>query len=142
MIAPEVIQFEARKHLGTPFRHQGRLPGVGLDCVGLLVMVARALGLEHVDRRAYTMRPDGHTLLETLRANPCLLELESPAHAIEGDVLVFEFAGPKWPQHAAIRTDIGMIHTYQRIGKVAEHGYDAEWRGRTTHAFRFKESGA
>lgn len=139
MISREAIVFEARKCLDTPFKHQGRLPGIGLDCVGLLVAVARGLHLPHVDRRAYSMRPDGKTLIETLRANPCLVELADKSMAVEGDVLVFEFLGPHWPQHAAIRTEVGMIHTYANQEKVVEHPYTEVWRNRTTHAFTWKE---
>ena len=29
----------------TPFHHQARLKGVGVDCVGLVIGVARELGL-------------------------------------------------------------------------------------------------
>ena len=31
---------EARRWLGTPWRHQARLRGVGVDCGGLVVCVA------------------------------------------------------------------------------------------------------
>jgi cell wall-associated NlpC family hydrolase len=140
MIARESIVAEARKCLKTRFKHQGRLPCVGLDCVGLLVAVARGLGLEYVDRPAYSKRPDGKVLVETLRSNPCLAELSDPTTAQIGDVIVIEFAGPEWPQHVAILTDRGMIHTYATLRKVVEHCYDAHWRAHTTHAFAFKEA--
>jgi cell wall-associated NlpC family hydrolase len=35
----------ARECLGTPFQHQGRVPGVGLDCVGVAIYAAREVGL-------------------------------------------------------------------------------------------------
>ena len=35
----------ARTYIDTPFQHMGRLPGVGLDCAGVLVCVARELSL-------------------------------------------------------------------------------------------------
>lgn len=126
----------ARECLGTPFRHQGRVPGVGLDCVGLLVWIARRLEIPHTDRKAYTRMPDGESLME------CLLQscdvLEGPARAQEGSVLVFEFLGPKWPQHVGVKTDRGFIHTYGHVGKVVEHVYNDEWRGRTVAALDFK----
>ncbi len=31
----------ARTWLGTPYHHQGRLKGVGVDCAGLLIGVAQ-----------------------------------------------------------------------------------------------------
>lgn len=33
------IVCSARKRIGTPFKHQGRKAGVGLDCIGLVVDV-------------------------------------------------------------------------------------------------------
>jgi cell wall-associated NlpC family hydrolase len=36
---------EARTWLKTPWRHQGRLKGIGCDCVGHIVCVPRALGI-------------------------------------------------------------------------------------------------
>lgn len=55
---------QARTHVGTPWVHQGRLPGVALDCAGLLIVVARELGLvpEDLDVNGYSRWPDG-TLL-------------------------------------------------------------------------------
>ena len=34
----------ARACIGTPFHHQGRRPGAGLDCIGLIVIALRAAG--------------------------------------------------------------------------------------------------
>jgi cell wall-associated NlpC family hydrolase len=126
----------ARRCLGTPFRHQGRLPGVGLDCVGLLVVVARECGITYRDERSYSRMPNGVTLMDRLLES--CDQHATAEDALPGSVLVFEFLGPKWPQHVGIRTDRGFIHTYGRIGKVCEHGYDAEWRGRTVAALDFK----
>ena len=55
----------ARSYIGTPFHHMGRLPGVGLDCVGVLICCARELGLvaPDFDIPAYTPSPDGGTML-------------------------------------------------------------------------------
>ena len=137
MISRSEIVETARACLGTPFHHQGRMPGVGLDCVGLVVVVAKKLEAAYTDMRAYSMRPDGKTLLEMLRFNSCLQELSSPDAAQSGDVLVFQFIGPVWPQHVGIRTDKGMIHTYTALKRVVEEPYSDVWRGRATHAFQF-----
>jgi hypothetical protein len=44
-VRPEALVAEARRWLGTPFRHQGRIRGEGVDCIGLVLEPARALGL-------------------------------------------------------------------------------------------------
>ena len=55
----------ARSYLGTPFAHAQRVPGVGIDCAGLLICVARELGLvaPTFDLPAYDSTPDGKSML-------------------------------------------------------------------------------
>jgi cell wall-associated NlpC family hydrolase len=55
----------ARTLIGTPFHHAARLPGVGVDCAGVLVLVARqcALVSQDFDLPAYAEHPDGRTML-------------------------------------------------------------------------------
>jgi cell wall-associated NlpC family hydrolase len=45
VIDPAAIVASARALVGTPYRHQCRLPGVFLDCVGVPVVVAREHGI-------------------------------------------------------------------------------------------------
>jgi len=54
MSADEILA-AARACLGTPFLHQGRIPGVALDCAGLVVAVAQAIGADYVDRTGYSL---------------------------------------------------------------------------------------
>lgn len=65
MLERDDIITEARRWIGTPWRHQGR-SRAGVDCVGLVVMVARNLGLEPEDVTGYARRQDGRTLLRHL----------------------------------------------------------------------------
>ncbi|MHC5053633.1 MAG: NlpC/P60 family protein [Planctomycetota bacterium] len=133
--ADEIIR-EARTYLGTPFRHQGRLRGVGVDCVGLVVGVGRALGILDHDNTAYPRQPDGETLLAELRAH---MDEVTLADVGPGDVLVFWFLRRRrWPQHIGIATDTGIVHTHAHVGRVVEHGLDDAWRARLCHAFRFR----
>lgn len=128
-----MIVEEARKHLGTPFHHQGRLPGVGLDCVGLLVVVAQSLGIPHEDFTGYARRPHKGSLRHALERNFDLVQ-----EAKTGDVLAFYFLRPGIPHHVAIRTDYGIIHSFATAGKVVEtrlgpplvHQIDSAWRFR------------
>ena len=55
---------EARTWIGTPWHHAARLKGVGVDCVGLLIGVARELGIvtSDFDIPAYVQGPDGTML--------------------------------------------------------------------------------
>ena len=97
----------ARSFIGTPFHHMGRLPGVGLDCVGIPICVMRELGMVAADFDVpnYVGAPDGKTMLATCR------EFLTPIAQIDtriGDLTVF--ATDMHPQH------VGVIGNYQHGG--------------------------
>tara|TARA_Y100000310_G_scaffold343050_1_gene448922 strand:- start:317 stop:721 length:405 start_codon:yes stop_codon:yes gene_type:complete len=124
----------ARKYLGTPFVHQGR-SGHGLDCVGLLVQVAADLGLEAHDWTAYSLRPRAEQLLGLITTSCDPVEGDSQP----GDILIFAMIGPAWPQHAAIRTDRGIIHSYRGGPKcVVEVEFDTHWREKLHSTWRYR----
>ena len=93
----ELIVAEARTWLGTRFHHQGRVKGVGVDCAGLIVCVAQAVGVYITDCSDYTRIPDGELLKQL-----CDQQLISIAHhdIAVGDVLLFRIE--REPQHLAI----------------------------------------
>ncbi len=70
MVPAADVVAAARQHIGTPWQHQGRLPGVALDCAGLLIVVARELGLvpPDFDVNGYSRSPDG-SMLDWCEAN-------------------------------------------------------------------------
>lgn len=123
----------ARAELGTPFVHMGRRPGVALDCAGLIVQVAAALGVAHADVDGYPRRP-GNGLLESTLDNQPALERVAAMQA--GDILLMRFHGD--PQHLGIFTGENLIHAYQPVGKVCEHRLTAAWRRRVVRIYRFK----
>ena len=41
------------------------------------------------------------------------------------------------PQHVALITDKGIIHSYSGVGKVVEHALDESWRRRIVAAYRY-----
>ena len=133
MTTPSDILAEARTWAGTPFRHQGRCKGVGVDCLGLVVGVARALGLSAADGAGYPRQPDGAALLAGLEEAyvPLGLGRQRP-----GDILVFRIRST--PQHLALLTEPGgMIHVHAAVGRVVETGLDATWAARLVAAYRY-----
>ena len=123
----------ARACLGTRFRHQGRLAGIGLDCVGLIVHVARALGLGDYDYTDYGRLPHAGMLerhLALAGLNPIAASAARPA-----DVLLFCFDAE--PQHVALMSEHGMIHAYLLARSVVEHRIDDIWAARCSAAYRF-----
>lgn len=127
---------EARKYLRTPFHHQGRLKGVGIDCVGLLVCVGRALGVLDRDNTTYSRQPDSKLLLKELDA---VLDIVPLKDIRIGDILLFWFAPRKrFPQHIAFFTGKGLLHTYANAGMVIEHEMTEKWAKRLCRAYRFR----
>ncbi|MFC4353051.1 C40 family peptidase [Fodinicurvata halophila] len=122
---------EARGWLGTPFRHGGRCRGAGVDCIGLAIGVAKALGLPHADAAGYPRRPDEGELARGLDRllTPCAPEAAKP-----GDLLRLSCRGRA--THVAIVTERGILHAHAPSGRVIEHGYDGCWPGPAVAAYR------
>lgn len=132
MPTPEDIVLIARGYVGTPFRHQGRLPGLALDCAGVVVCVANALGLEDGFQEVpYGKHPHGGTLQRLCDAHMDRIALYAP-----GDVLLMAWESE--PQHLGVASDIGIIHSYASARKVVEHSLDPVWRSRIRGAYRLR----
>lgn len=112
---------EARSWLETRWVHMHRSKGVAVDCAGLVIGVARALGLVSADFdvSGYPRVPDG-TLLDRCRE---FMTPVSQSAMQPGDVLVV--ATDKEPAHMGILGDyrhggLSLIHAANGRG-VVEH---------------------
>lgn len=132
MIADDIMKY-ARECIGTPFRHQGRIVGVSLDCAGVICHVAKRLGFEPVDTKGYSRTPSG-ALLETAADSQPYLERVYNKHP--GDILMMRFNGD--PQHVGIYTGETIIHALWDVKKVTEHRLDDMWESRVVRIYRFK----
>ena len=122
---------EARTWLDTPFRAQGRIKGVGVDCGGLLVCTAKAFGLTQFDVTGYKLRI-GAALAGYCDDHMRHIPLD---RADAADVLLFAWNGK--PSHIAILTDREhMIHAYAPNRKVVEHRIDQRMRAVVMRAYR------
>jgi cell wall-associated NlpC family hydrolase len=118
--------------LGTPFHHQGRQKGVGLDCIGLIVVALGAIGVAVQDRTDYGPRPDGVSLVRGLLAHGA----RPVETAALGDILLFRF--DRQPQHVALANGAGgMIHAYAPAGRVVETNLGQAWMRRLVGIYRF-----
>lgn len=54
----EQIVASARSIIGTPYVHQGRVKGVGVDCVGTILIVAKELNLTQFEISGYGRRSE------------------------------------------------------------------------------------
>lgn len=127
------ITRQARTYLGTPFHHAGRVKGVGVDCAGLVICVGHDLRLLHTDYTAYGRQPVGGTMTRLLNEQMDEVPL---SEARAGDVFLMRFR--REPQHLAMKTSKGIIHSYMGVGKVVEHRLDKIWRERIMAAYRFR----
>ncbi len=135
MVTRAEILAAARGWVGTPFRHQGRLKGVGVDCVGLVAGVARDVGIAVRDRTDYGRVPDGRSLGQALGEQ--LIPLPATA-ARPGDVLLTRIR--RDPQHVGILGEHGsLIHACAGAGRVIETRLDERWWPRVLAAFRFPD---
>lgn len=85
--------------LGLPFVHQGRDPEVGVDCVGLLVVMGRIIGYpDLVDAEAYRRTPSAFVIRDVLAKNCDEIPMEEVG---VGDIYLMRTGGIK-PRHTAI----------------------------------------
>lgn len=133
MMAADEIIAAARAELGTPFVHQGRLPGKALDCAGLAVVVASHWHAVN-EPRAYGRSPHLGLLQQWVEAQDFLEPASKPE---AGHLMLMRFS--KEPQHLAICAGETIIHSYSIVGKVVEHRFSDVWRARVVRAYRFKD---
>lgn len=158
------IVAEARAWMGTPYRHQASLKGVGCDCLGLVRGVWRALLGEEPERvpgytRDWAEAGGVEALAEAGRRH--LVEID-PATARPGDVLVFRMAAGGPAKHVGIlivghltasvsvggdgqrrgapgcgrRQPPRFVHAYEGAGVVTTR-LTRWWAGRLAYAFAF-----
>lgn len=137
------VATQARTWLGTPFVHQGRIKGLAADCVGLVVGVARELGLVEpgFDFTGYPRSPDGRSLLgecDRLMQRIAVEDMQA------GDVIAIRWESD--PQHLGILGDylhggLSMIHalgTPDGRGRVIEHRLHETMQARIVAAYSLR----
>lgn len=149
------IATEAETWVETPFQHQGRLKGVGVDCIGLIVGVCkeldlksnekdpvngRVLSLHEFDTPNYSRLPNREALKENLERFCEPIPMEKLG---VGDIILFRME--RWPQHVGIVTqktaeDLFFVHATEPVKKVTLSRYDARWKKLTVGTFQFHGS--
>ena len=135
----------ARKWVGTPFKHQGRVMGVGCDCLGLLMGIAKECALTtlkgqpivDLDQTAYHRVADGALLELSLDTN-----LSRAQELTLSDLALLEFDSN--PQHLGIISDnsyrsFNIIHADMRRGMVVEHSLSNEYQSKIKKIYKLKE---
>jgi cell wall-associated NlpC family hydrolase len=149
-IEPARIVAAARSMLGAPYHHQGRDRALGLDCVGLLIEVAKEIGAAYHDLSGYsgdgriTADGRGHSLLRS-ELGTSLVEVIDVRQARDGDVLCFWIHRELVPHHVGIKAGDGMIHAAAlvngRKGCVIERRRLGAWALHLDSVWRFQRNG-
>lgn len=127
---------EVLDHLDTPYHHQGRLKGVGVDCIGLFVSAAQRCGYNMDAPSDYGRVPEQDKLLRHLTEYAYAVPY---AEAIPGDLLIFRMFHQ--PQHVGVIVNclpMEMVHTYMSVNKVVRVPMDQTWEARIVSAYRLK----
>lgn len=141
----EIVR-EARSWLDTPYRHQGRLQHIAVDCVGLIVGVGQALGAlsvnpaDWVEFSRYTRTPNPTKMREGMERFLVRLDWPAADPAPDGCIAWLEWR-QDLPMHLAIMATFEgrrtMIHAYESAGKCVEHGFEAPWPDRVSSWWRY-----
>lgn len=134
---------EALSWVGTPYRHQAALKGLGCDCLGLVRGVWRALYGGELERPG-PYAPDWaeaggvETLLEGVRRH--FGEYGKPCPADPGDLLLFRWKPGLPAKHLGIMAADGrFIHAYEGAGAVVASALVPQWRARIAARFCFPD---
>ncbi|NEX44763.1 NlpC/P60 family protein [Pseudotabrizicola algicola] len=137
-----MIVAEARKWIGTPYRHQFSACDAGTDCLGLIRGVWRAvIGPEPVRPPPYSedwAEPSGD---EVLMQAACRYLLPKQGRGLaKGNVLLFRMKEGAIAKHLGILSDDGprtrFIHAYTGHG-VVETSLSGPWLRRVAAVYSF-----
>lgn len=133
MTPAELCVQGARELLGVPWRHKGRNPVRGIDCIGLIVFAVAAGGIQMRDRTNYGREPWKDGLRGDIEAHfgaPVTAQAWRP-----GSVALLNWTvGDEQPAHVGIlgngTADVSLIHCFNSNGimQTVEHDIDDRWR--------------
>lgn len=137
----DALVAEARTWLGTPFAHQQRRKGHGVDCIGVPTEVGRAFGLPGCEDVpfAYTRAPNVREMQRELEARLDYVPFRDVKVA---DLLWLLGDAHGEPQHLAIvvgAEPLKVIHASLVRKAVIEHIADDTWlKTRLRACFRYR----
>lgn len=113
----------AERYVGTPWRHQGRRPGAGLDCIGLVAAAYASAGLDVRDDRTY-----GHPCRPGILRRALVEHFGAPrADRRVGDVVLLWIREPRWEIHCGIVVSAStMVHALERQ-RASFASLDGHW---------------
>ncbi len=132
----------AEQWIGTPYRHQASLKGVGCDCLGLVRGIWRELygnepELPPPYARDWAERGAEDRLMAA--AGRHFQPVAGLAEAVSGDLVLFRWQADCAAKHAGILAGPDhFIHAYEQAA-VVRSTLVPSWRRRIAGVFRFPE---
>lgn len=125
----------ARACKGTPWQHQGRIPGIGLDCIGLALAAADASGLLTPEMKSslpfnYGRLPHQNMFLRTMREHmeivPSLDQCKIADYVLMNVVGHPMHIGllTDYNEHGGMGTPFGLLHAMVNLDNVTEQRFD------------------
>jgi hypothetical protein len=115
-------------HFAVKYAHQGRNRTVGLDCGGLILLVARELNLSELEELGYSSFPENGRFEQLLNEHADNLNIESiyphswTGEEFEiGDILAFDYRNGEGVRHTAFVSDWDGQH-YSVIDAIPDYG--------------------
>jgi NlpC/P60 family putative phage cell wall peptidase len=139
MTSEQMAVATARRWIGTPYRHQASLKGIGCDCLGLLRGVWREV-IGDEPERPPPYAPDwAEAGADTLAAAARRYLTEVGRDARPGDVLLFRWRDGLPVKHCAVASSSGTrIHAHDGAC-VAEVAFRPWWQRHLAGVFEFPE---
>lgn len=143
----EAVVTAARTWVGTPFRHQGRMKGSGVDCWNLVRCVGEETGYLHIAPQefksfeGYKRVPADGLLtkaLDTFLINSWSIDA---INHLPGYVALIKRRLGEDPKHCAIiakhKDRLTLIHSAENYGGCQEHTLTQWWLARIVRLYRY-----
>lgn len=126
----------ALSQIGVAWKHQGRIPGKHLDCLGLLVYAGREAGVVDPEHDSFNYRREGNVSdLDAAIMSYC--EQVKRNEIQRGDILLFR--GENMNNHLGVALDERtFVHAYAVNRKVTIGTLSHYWLNRVSKVYRFK----
>lgn len=121
------IVTEAESWLGTPYHHQAKLKGVGVDCCNLILAIAENCDIvEPIELEPYSLQWHLHSrsemmlsLLERYNCTKLEVDLDDPTDWTPGSILCLKY-GRACSHLALVLPELNILHAAIDFGKVVK----------------------
>lgn len=134
--ARAAIVAEARRWLGTPYHHHGRVQGVGVDCAMLLAEVFESVGLvARVEPGTYPHDWHLHRSEERFLSWVERCGARETGTPEPGDVAIFKYGRAYSHGAVLVERDLSVVHAYIGMGVIESRITEEPLAGRPCRYF-------